>query len=280
MGTGDRIGVVAVGNEILPLLGDLRQEDRVQHGETILHTGSIGGRPVALAEVLIGPVNAALGAQALIERYKVACLISFGSAGALDSKLQVGALVIAQRAIAHDAGMFLGHRFQPSGIMGRDGQGRTGLRRALEADPNLVAMGQSAAQKLGEPVHTGTVVTGNQAIFSTARKRWLHQTFGALAVEMETAAVAQAATAHGLSWVAVRAISDMADDDVVLDFARLQFYLDDRYPAWRQQASRWWYLLAHPVVWRRLRRLRRGLALASGQASRLVREMVQTWNHP
>lgn len=279
MGDLDRIGLVAVGQEVLPLLGVLQRKDQERHGEAILHLGSIERRSVALAEVLIGPVNAALGAQALITRCGVTCLIGFGSAGALDWNLKPGDLVIAQRAVAHDAGRFLGHRFQPSGIMGRDGRGRVGLRRAFEADPDLVALGQSAAHKLGASVQTGTVVTGNQAIFSTARKRWLRQTFDALVVEMETAAVAQAAAAHGLPWVAVRAVSDRAGDDLVLDYSRLQFYLGDGRPTWRQQASRWFYLLAHPSARRRLHRLRQGLTLASEQASWLVQAMLQTVNH-
>jgi adenosylhomocysteine nucleosidase len=280
MGDLNRIGLVAVRQEIVPLLGVLQPEGQEGFGEAILHHGSIGGRPVALAEVLVGPVHAALGAQALIARCGVACLISFGSAGALEGSLQPGALVIAQRAVAHDAGVFLGHRFQPSGIMGRDGRGRIGLRRGFEADPDLVALGRSAAHKLGTPVHTGTIVTGNQAIFSTARKRWLRQTFGALVVEMETAAVAQTAMAHELPWVAVRSVSDTADDHLVLDFGRLQFYLDGGRPAWQQQASRWSYLLTHPTARRRLRRLRGGLAQAAGQASRLVEAMLQIWSQP
>jgi hypothetical protein len=162
--------------------------------------------------------------------------------------------------------------------MGRDGCGRIGLRRAFEADPDLVILGRSAAHRLGTPVHVGTVVTGNQAIFSTSRKRWLRQTFGAQVVEMETAAVAQTAIAHELPWVAVRAVSDTADDDLVLDFGRLKFYVDGGRPAWQQHASRWFYLLTHPTARRRLRRLRRGLALAAGEASRLVVAMLQTWS--
>lgn len=280
MGDLDRIGLVAVRQEIVPLLGALQLEGQERHGEAIVHRGSMEGRSVALAEVLIGPVHAALGAQALIAHCGVACLISFGSAGALEGSLQPGALVIAQRAVAHDAGAFLGHRFQPSGIMGRDGRGRIGFRRAFEADPGLVMLGQSAAHKLGTPVHTGTVVTGNQAIFSTARKRWLRQTFGALVVEMETAAVAQTAMAHGLPWVAVRSVSDTADDDLVLDFGRLRFYLDSGRPVWQQKASRWSYLLTHPAARRRLRRLHGGLAQAAGKSSRLVEAMLQIWSQP
>jgi adenosylhomocysteine nucleosidase len=231
---------------------------------------------VALAEVLCGPVNAALGAQALIIRYGVASLISFGSAGALDGRLQPGDLVIAQRAIAHDAGRFLGHRFEATGIMGRNEQGRIGFRRAFNADPALLASAEATACMLDAHARTGTVVTGNQTIFSTARKRWLHQTFDALAVEMETAAVAQTAVAHSLPWVAVRSISDTAADELILDYGRLQACLDENQPRWKQQADRWVYLLAHPGAWRRLRRLRRGLALASVQASRLVEAMLQS----
>lgn len=90
---------------------------------------------------------------------------------------------------------------------------------------------------------------------------------------METAA-------HGLPWVAVRAISDAASDDLVVDFSRLQLYLGDRHPAWRQQVGHYLYLLTHPAAMKRLGRLRRGLALASEQASRLVGEMVQNLNRP
>jgi hypothetical protein len=103
----------------------------------------------------------------------------------------------------------------------------------------------------------------------------LHRTFDALAVEMETAAVAQAAVAHRLPWVAVRAISDTADDDLALDYGRLRLYLDDERPAWRCRTGRWTYLVTHPGAWRRLRRLSRGLALASERAARLVEAMLR-----
>jgi adenosylhomocysteine nucleosidase len=269
------MGLVAVHGESPPLRQVLEEERREPYGEATIYVGCIGGQAVALAEVLLGPVNAALGAQALITYYGVKGLISLGSAGALDGSLSPGDLVVAQRAVVHDAGVFGGHHFEPSGVMGRGRQGRIGFRRAFQADPRLVAEAMAAAQRLGEPVQIGTVVTGNQTIFSAARKRWLHQTFGALAVEMETAAVAQAAVAHGLPWVAVRAISDSATDDLIVDFGRLRLFLDENRPAWRQRASRWGYLFTHPAAGRRLRHLRQGLALASVRASRLVEAMLQ-----
>lgn len=270
-----RIGLVAVRREIQPLCESLQEEKREWQGETLLRTGLIGSRQVALAEVLLGPINGALGAQALIIRYGVGGLIGFGSAGALASELSPGDLVVSQRTVAHDAGIFLGRRFEPSGVMGRDGQGRIGHRRAFVADPDLVALALDAACTLDIRAQAGTVVTGNQVIFSTARKRWLHQTFDALAVEMETAAMAQVAVAHRLPWVAVRAISDNADDDLCLDYSRLRWYLDEGRPVWRHRLDRWWYLLTHPGAQRRLRRLHKGLTLATGQAAQLVAAMLQ-----
>jgi adenosylhomocysteine nucleosidase len=274
MGDSGRIGLVAVPREIQRLYDVLKLESEERYGASILRSGIVGKRPVALAEVPMGPVNAALGAQALVIRHSVTALLSFGSAGALAGGLSTGDLVIAQQAIAHDAGTFLGRRFEPTGIVDRGEKGQIGWRRSFDADPGLVALALDAVQRLGVHAHTGTVVTGNQAIFSTARRRWLCRTFGALAVEMETAAVAQVAVAHGLPWVAVRAISDAASDELILDYCRLYFYLDDRRPAWRCQADRWSYLLTRPAAWRRLWYLRRGLVRASEQASRVVEAML------
>jgi adenosylhomocysteine nucleosidase len=276
MGDLVQIGLVAVHHELQPLLEVMEHQGQERHAEVILRTGLVGCRSVAVAEVLIGPVNAALGAQALVLHHGVAGLISFGSAGALERQLSTGDLIIASRAMVHDAGFFLGHKFDPSGVMGRDRQGRIGYRRAFEADAAWLARAHGAAQRLGiQSLRTGTVVTGNQAIFSTARKRWLRQTFGALAVDMESAAVAQVAVAYGVPWLAVRAISDTASEEWSLDYGRLRTYLDTGQAAWRQRWRQRRYLLAHPGVWRRLRRLERGLGVASRQAGRVVEEMLR-----
>jgi len=276
MGDLGQIGLVAVHRELQPLLEVLEQRSEERHAEVILRTGLVGRQLVAVAEVLIGPVNAALGAQALVLRHGVVALVSFGSAGALERQLSIGDLVIASRVMVHDAGFFYGHEFDPSGVMGRDRQGRIGYRRAFEADDAWLARAQGAAQRLGiQPLCLGTVVTGNQVIFSTERKRWLRQTFDALAVDMESAAVAQVAVAYGLPWLAVRAISDTASEEWNLDYGRLRTYLDAGQSARQQRWRQWRYLLARPGAWRRLHRLERGLGLASRQASCVVEEMLR-----
>ena len=123
--------------------------------------------------------------------------------------------------------------------------------------------------------HTVCVVSGNQAIFSTNRKRWLQKTFSALAVDMETAAVAQVAVSYGLPWVAIRAISDQADDSQAVDYRRLVLYLDSEVPIGRQRLARWFYLSLHPTSRGRLRNLQRGLTYASKRAALVAETMMQ-----
>jgi adenosylhomocysteine nucleosidase len=274
MGEADCTGLVAVRREIPALVRVLRADEQEPYGDAILYKGSIHGQPVALAEVLPGPVNAALGAQALIARCQVVRLISCGTAGGLDVALSPGELVVADRAIAHDAGVFLPQGFQHAGIIVRGPKGRIGHRRSFEADSELLALALDAARHLGWRAHVGTVVTGNQAVFATRRGRWLRQRFDALAVEMETVAVAQVAAAHHLPWVGVRVISDSADDGLALDYDRFRISLDGGRPLWLQGARRWCYLLSHPRVLGRLRRLHQDMAYASERASLLVETML------
>jgi adenosylhomocysteine nucleosidase len=62
------------------------------------------------------------------------------------------------------------------------------------------------------------VLTGDQAIVSAEKRRWLWETFGADCVDMESAAVAQVCDLNGVPWVIVRAISDSAGENSIAEF--------------------------------------------------------------
>lgn len=273
--TLQRIGLVAISREIRPPLDQFVAGERVCWGDSVLGALEAREHLVALAEVLPGPVNAALGAQALVIRYGVEALISLGSAGALAPHLSPGDTVVIRRAVVHDAGLFLGQRFQPSGVHVRDRQGRIGVRQGFDADPVLVALAEAAAHDVGGVVHTGSVVTGNQAVFSEVRQSWLRHEFDALVVDMETAAVAQVANGFDLPWVAVRTVSDNAGRDLTLDHTRVQASLDDQRPALLRRASLWAYLISHPRILRRLLKIDRGLDLAARRSAEVVRVMLE-----
>jgi adenosylhomocysteine nucleosidase len=284
--TKQPIGLLAVGRESRPLVGKMQVETKTQHGMATFYQGSYQGQKVVLARMAIGKVNAAMAVQALIDLFDAAPLILSGTAGAVAPEVEVGDVVIGARVIPHDAGVYLGEGFKFCGVMASDSQGQRGWVRALQADPYLVQAALSAGEDLLWPrgfrkhlpvVRVGTIVTGDQVVFSQEKKEWLHKTFEALAVEMEGAAVAQVAAANGRPWLVVRAISDQADASTGFDFIPLLDYLADRRSRWdriRGWGRKVWYLLSNPSVTAKRMRMQRNAHLAAENAARLVEATI------
>jgi adenosylhomocysteine nucleosidase len=133
----------------------------------------------------MGAVAAEAAAAQLIEAGAVA-LMSFGLAGGLDPALPAGSMVF------------------PSEVISRDGRG---LLTSMEWRGRVSA----AVQGLG-PVCAGKLLTSAQAIDSVADKAAAFRDTGAVAVDMESLAIAQVAAAHHLPFLAVRVIVDTAAD--------------------------------------------------------------------
>lgn len=72
------------------------------------------------------------------------------------------------------------------------------------ADPSLLALAKSAAPK----ARSGKVVTVDQVVLGAEQKKELARSSGALIVDMEANAVAIAAKARGLGFLAVKAVID------------------------------------------------------------------------
>ena len=246
--------------------------------------GRWGEREVVLAQCGIGKVNAAMAAQRLMDRYAPALLLNCGSSGAIAPKLRVGDVVIADRVLPHDVGVYLARGFVTTGnaLPGN----RRLYWRTFPADPRLVRLAQEAAEGVslaspssGRParVWVGPIASGDQVIFADGRKRWLHKTFGALAVENEGAAVVQVAMAHGLPWLVLRGISDTADAHVAFDYTRLLRYADEGSGclSWlRYLGRKLAHLLRHPDTWTNLRRFNAGVRLVNANVAALLERLL------
>lgn len=166
--------------------------------------GRLWGQEAVVATCGVGKVFAAMCTQTMILRYAPALLINTGVAGTLTDRLHVGDVVVSDRLVQHD--MDTSPVGDPPGLI-------SGLNRIyLSADPDAAAALFRAVEAGGTRAVRGTIASGDQFIADSARKAKIAADFGAVACEMEGAAIAQVATVNGTPFVALRAISDGADE--------------------------------------------------------------------
>ena len=179
----------------------------------------------------IGADSAARAARALIAS-GAGALLSWGVAGALDPGLACGAAVLPSevlRPAAELAGTSL-QRFETC---------RAWRERLLGALQGHVRVTNGALLSSAAPVATA------------ARKASLFHQTRAVAVDMESAAVAAVAADHGLPFIALRVILDTARDSLPESIMRA---FD---PASASRARWWraWALVSSPQDWGALLRL-------------------------
>ena len=228
------IGLIcAIPQELADLRAALDQDERVRIGGFDLDQGRLDGRPVVLAQAGIGKVNTATVATLLAARFGARTLVFSGVAGGLDPELAIGDVVIALRAVQHDAGVIeegrlhpyqAGHIpfFNPTPELGYPVRAdllervRARLER-LALPPLSAAAGGTGRQP---KVVYGTILAGDQFIHCEATRVRLQREFAAQAVAMEGAALAQVAERLGVPWLEIRALSDLAGKDSRFDFAK------------------------------------------------------------
>ena len=197
----------------------------VEKTDTLLgravQAGLLEGMDVILSESGIAMTNAAMTTQKLIDTYHPRIVIFTGIAGAIDSLMQIGDIVVCHQWVTHDYGYTGKEGFQPEAI-----QAYVGNRDSIlpvdrfPVDSALLVAAQSIAasgpqlEKIGDRAPKllvgGTGVSGNAFIDSREKRAWLSQKFSALVTDMESAAVAQVCAANSLPFIVFRSASDLA----------------------------------------------------------------------
>lgn len=223
----------ALRQEISALRSALDRRSTVQVAGVPVLRGEIDGHDVVIADTGIGKVNAALTTALIVERFNPRIALFTGVAGGLDPGLEVGDIVIAQELLYHDAGVL------ESGGLWRYQAGHVPFFNPTEqfgyaTDPELLArvvdniepaeLDPVGSRREPPRVVLGTVLTGDQFVNDPEVRQRLHRELGGLAVEMEGAALAQAAKRLGVPYLVFRALSDLAGEESHIDFTR---FLDE-----------------------------------------------------
>ena len=206
-----KIGIIAaMPEELLHLTQNLDKTQEVQVLGNTYYTGTIGKIEVVLVQSGIGKVMSAMSVAVLADHFQVEVIINTGSAGALAEGIAVGDVVIADKLVYHDVDVTaFGYAY---------GQ-MAGQPLYFESDKNFITRIQENLSQVEQTWHLGLIATGDSFIAGEDKIANIKSHFPTvLAVEMEGAAIAQAAQALGLPFLVIRAMSDNANHEASISF--------------------------------------------------------------
>ncbi|HUF97018.1 MAG TPA: 5'-methylthioadenosine/adenosylhomocysteine nucleosidase [Ilumatobacter sp.] len=217
----------ALRAEIELLVASLTDARRADVAGWPVWSGNLAGVDTVLALAGMGKVNTAALSGVVWERYRPGLMVFTGVAGALDPTLQVGDIVIGERTIQHDCGVISPHglqRYQAGHIPFFNPTDEWGFTPSHE----VLAMARDAVATTAftpvldrlPAVSFRTIITGDQFLQDAITRDELFAELGAAAIEMEGAALAQAARQFGIDHLVIRSMSDLAGDESPEHFAR------------------------------------------------------------
>ena len=174
------------------------------------------GSQVFVRKCGIGKVNAALGAQQLINEEHPDVIVSSGCAGGNGDEVNIQDVVVSTELCYHD--VYCGKAIDDTTVYGQV----QGLPARFKADPlllskalELTANGQSSivndqSSMVNVKILPGLIVTGDWFVDSKEKMREIVGIFPeARAVDMESCAIAQTCYLNKVPFISFRVISDI-----------------------------------------------------------------------
>lgn len=181
---GPMVVVTAVRPETRAVLAALRQMRRRRPAPVPTWDGVLGGRPIVVMQVGVGPAAVERALSHLPVRMHA--LVSAGFAGALCDGIDPGTIVAADLVVWEEAGALLAHRLPEA----------------------LIAVLHDAAGSL--PTVRGTLLSSPDVLTSAMLKRAAGIRANAVAVEMEARVLVEYAAAAAVPFAPLRVVLDPA----------------------------------------------------------------------
>ena len=204
------IGIMcAMREELEPILKRVEVKEVKEYARNKFYLAKFEDKELVLAYSKIGKVNSATTATIMIERFKAKKILFSGVAGAIDSDLKIGDLIIATKTCQHDVDLRV-FGYEPGYI--------PESRVFFDCDRELNSIAKKVANKMGIKLKEGIIASGDQFIHSKEKKEWIRKTFGASAIDMEGGAVGCVTWTLDVPFFMLRAISDTAEEGAGVDF--------------------------------------------------------------
>ena len=193
-----KIGIItAMSSEQKQLANQLENPTERKEGPFTYTEGTIKNNTIILMQCGIGKVNAAAGAVEMIRNFAPDCIISTGVAGGIDSCLNVMDVAVSSRIVYHDVWCGEGNAYgQIQGLPLYFTGNETLYQCAISLDTETA-------------IHGGLICSGDKFITDRQELETIKANFPeGLAVDMESASIAQVCHLYEVPFISFRIISD------------------------------------------------------------------------
>jgi adenosylhomocysteine nucleosidase len=170
-----------------------------RHGRVRCVVGRRGRWEIAAVRTGVGPAGAAAACRDVLREHPLDLVVSAGLACAL-VPAAIGDLLVGT-----DVRMEVDDRDASEHV-----------KRVCA--PAVVAAAVRAATAAGLPATTGPFVTAPRILWHQAEKQAMAGMTGAIGLDMESAALAEAAAERQVPFAIIRSVSDLADETLPVDF--------------------------------------------------------------
>lgn len=203
------IGIIgAMDEEISVILSEMNNISEYNINNIKFYKGKIYDKDLVLVKSGIGMVNASIITTLLIKEFDVNKILFSGVAGSLNKNINVGDIVIADSLVEY---MFDATEFgYEIGQIPR-------MENSVFKSENLLNKIRDILKK--DSIFYGKILSGDKFVSNLEEKEKIGKKFDALAVDMESAAVAHCAYILGVEFAIIRSISDSLNSDSVMEYA-------------------------------------------------------------
>lgn len=191
----------ALRQEIESLKSQVNILKKIKYTHAVFYQSEFCGFPVTLIQMGVGK-NVSEIIQQLSKCVTIQLMISSGFAGSVNPDVTVGDLVIGK------------HVFYS---LQEELEGEIQIDSLLACDTSVVDLAVKSCSTDDFKLHCGDILSVNRIVKKSSIKKHIGNKTSAMAIDMESFAIAEQANAMGVPFVVIRSISDGVEEDVEIN---------------------------------------------------------------
>ncbi|WP_053940532.1 5'-methylthioadenosine/adenosylhomocysteine nucleosidase [Buchnera aphidicola] len=205
------IGIIgAINKEIKIFKRIIHHQEIKQIGQFKIYIGKFKKNNIFLIKSGIGKVSASIAATILINTFQINIIINSGSAGSLDPNIKIGDIIIPKKLCYYDVNLI---------SFGYSRGQIPQYPKDFKINKYLYQILIETAKKYEIQFFTGLMITGDSFIRGKDSIEKLKSQFShAIAVEMESTAIAQVCYQFNIPLIVIKSISDLSDTKATVNF--------------------------------------------------------------